>query len=248
MKSIKLKLARSGVRAVLGAALAVAAVTVPAAAAAAPAAAQDAAEAVAARPPTVDQLTDYFRAVQLDDVRTVLRLIDQRVVNPNQADPRSGETALILALREGVPRVAAALIGLPGIDLEAHAPNGNTALMMAAYKGKLAAVQALLAAGARIDQPGWNALHNAAASGADDAAAIAGLLLAHGAAIDARGPAGTTALMMAAREGREAMVALLLEAGADAALRNSEGLNAVQLAERAEHKRIVRIIADHAKG
>ncbi len=203
-----------------------------------------AASALAADPPGVSELTSYFRSVQVDDVKTVERMIAGRVVNPNQPDPGSGETGLILALREGSQRVAQSLIALPGIDLEARAPNGNTALMMASYKRNLPAVEALLAHGAKVNQPGWNALHNAAASGADD---IAALLLANGARINARGPAGTTALMMAAKEGQESTAGVLLDAGADASLVNSEGLNAAQLAERAEKPRIAAAIRRHKK-
>lgn len=201
--------------------------------------------AEAAGAPSVDQLSSYFRSVQMDDRRTVARMVDQRIVNPNQADPRSGETGLILALREGAAQVASYLLNLPGMDLEARAPNGNTALMMAAYKNNRPAVEALLAHGARVEQPGWNALHNAAASGADD---IARLLLAKGAAVDAPGPAGTTALMMAAREGQESTVALLLAAGADASLRNSENLDAAQIATRAEKPRIAAAIDRFRQG
>ena len=184
-------------------------------------------------------LTSYFRSVQMDDAKTVQKMVAARLVHPDQRDPRSGEPALIVALREGAANVAAALIATPGIDLEAHAPNGNTALMLAAYKGSRPVVEALLEQGAKVNQPGWNALHNAAAGGD---AGITGLLLSKGAAIDARGPAGFTALMLAAREGQEATVNTLLEAGADTSLVNSEQLTAAQLAERAEKPRIAAAI------
>ena len=187
-------------------------------------------------------LTSYFRSVQMDDAKTVQKMVSARLVHPDQRDPRSGEPALIVALREGAANVAAALIATPGIDLEAHAPNGNTALMMAAYKGNRSVVEALLDKGAKVNQPGWNALHNAAAGGD---AGITSLLLAKGAAIDARGPAGFTALMLAAREGQEATVSVLLEAGADTSLLNSEQLTAAQLAERAEKPRIAAAIRAH---
>jgi ankyrin repeat protein len=190
-----------------------------------------AAAAAQATPPNADQLTSYFRAVQMDDVRTVTKMVEDRVVNPNQPDPRNGESGLILALREGSPRVAAALIALPGLDLEQRAPNGNTALMMAAFKHNLPAAQALLDRGAQVNREGWNALHFAAAAGDD---AITRLLLARGAAIDARAPAGFTALMLAAREGQESTVEVLLEQGADRSLVNSEKLDAAQIAERAD--------------
>jgi ankyrin repeat protein len=199
---------------------------------------------LAAEAPGQDQLTRYFRSVQVDDAKTVLKLIEGRVVNPNQPDPRSGETGLILALREGAPAVAAALIALPGIDLEAQAPNGNTALMMAAFKHNRPAVEALLAKGAKVDRAGWNALHFAAAAGDDD---IIKLLLEKGARIDARAPAGFTALMLAAREGQESTVATLLAAGADATLVNSEQMTAAQIAERAEKPRIAAAIRQFTK-
>lgn len=196
-----------------------------------------------AQPPGISDLTRYFRAVQMDDVGTVSKLIAGRVVNPNQADPRSGESGLILALREGAPRVATALIALPGLDLEQRAPNGNTALMMAAFKHNLPAAQALLDKGAQVNRDGWNALHFAAVAGDDD---IARLLLARGAAVDARAPAGFTALMLAAREGQESTVMLLLDAGADARLVNSEQLTAAQIAERAEKPALAKAIGTHA--
>ncbi|WP_426112659.1 ankyrin repeat domain-containing protein [Massilia sp. PWRC2] len=195
--------------------------------------------ASSAAAPERDQLTRYFRSLQMDDAKTVVRMVNERQVNPNQADPRSGESGLIVALREGASTVASALVAMPGLDLEATAPNGNTALMMAAFKHNLPLVRALLAKGAQVNRPGWNALHFAAAAGDD---AITGLLLSHGAAIDARAPAGFTALMLAAREGQTSTVAVLLEAGADAALTNSEQLSAAQIAARAEQPAIAAAI------
>ena len=194
---------------------------------------------LAAGPQGTDELVRYFRSVQVDDAKTVLKMIDGRIVNPNQPDPRSGETALLLALREGAPTVVSALIALPGIDLEAQAPNGNTALMMAAFKRNRPAVEALLAKGAQVNRAGWNALHFAAAAGDDG---ITQLLLQKGARIDARAPAGFTALMLAAREGQESTVATLLQAGADPSLVNSEKLTAAQIATRAEKPRIAAAI------
>jgi len=196
------------------------------------------------QPPGTNDLTRYFRAVQMDDVTTVNKMIAGRIVNPNQFDPRSGESGLILALREGAPRVVDALIALPGLDLEQRAPNGNTALMMAAFKHNLPAAKALLDKGAQVNRDGWNALHFAAAAGDDE---ITKLLLARGAAVDARAPAGFTALMLAAREGQQSTAMVLLEAGADASLVNSEKLNAAQIAERAEKPALAQAIRTHAR-
>ena len=188
---------------------------------------------------TSAQLTTFFRSVLLDDAATVRNLLASGTVGPNALDPISGESALILALREGSARVLDILLAQPSIALELNAPNGNTALMMESFKHNVAAVKALLAKGAIVNRPGWTALHFAAASGDD---AITKILLDHFAYIDAEAPAKFTPLMIAAREGHESTVALLLEEGADASLKNSEALTAAQIAERADKPRIAAAI------
>lgn len=189
---------------------------------------------------TTDELTSFFRSVQLDDASTVKRMLAAGTVSPNAVDPISGETGLILALREGAASVAGVLMAQPTIQIELNAPNGNTALMMAAFKHNAPAVRALLAKGAIVNRPGWTALHFSAASGDDE---ISKILLDHAAYIDAEAPAKFTPLMIAAREGHESTVGLLLEEGADARLKNSESLTAAQIAERADKPRIVAAIA-----
>ncbi|MDL2355785.1 MAG: ankyrin repeat domain-containing protein [Pseudomonadota bacterium] len=198
--------------------------------------------ATAAGAATTDQLTSFFRSVQMDDAGTVKTMLAAGAVSPNAIDPISGESGLLLALREGANRVIEILLAQPGLQLELKAPNGNTALMMAAFKHNPAAVRSLLAKGAIVNRPGWTALHFAAASGDDDITAI---LLAHAAIIDAEAPAKFTPLMIAAREGHESTVGVLLAAGADASLKNSEALTAAQIAERADKPRIAAAIAAH---
>ncbi len=191
---------------------------------------------------TTDEVTGFFRAVQMDDATTVRRMIAAKTLGPNAIDPRSGESALILALREGSNRVVDTLLAEPSIDLEINAPNTNTALMMAAFKHNKPAVIAMLWKGAKVNRPGWTALHYAAASGDDD---IARILLLHGAQIDAEAPARFTPLMIAAREGQESTVRVLLEEGADATRQNSEALTAAQIALRADKPRIAADIDAH---
>jgi ankyrin repeat protein len=191
---------------------------------------------------TPEQTRDFFRAVQMDDARTVRTLLGARV-GANTVNPLGGEPPLVLAVREGAMRVFAVLLDDPGTQVDAAALNGNTALMMAAYKQNRAAADALIAKGAAVNRPGWTPLHYAAASGDD---AIARLLLEHGARLDARSPpasGGFTPLMMAAREGHDASARLLLEAGADPALKNGEGLTAAQVAERAGHAKLAALLA-----
>jgi ankyrin repeat protein len=195
----------------------------------------------AAQAATPAEVASFFRAVQIDDARTVKAML-AATINPNQVNPIGGEPGLVLALREQSMRVFEVLLAHPETRLEAAAINGNTALMMAAYKGNLPAAQALLAKGARVSRAGWTPLHYAAAAGADD---IARLLLERRAQIDAESSLVSgkyTPLMMAAREGRESTVRLLLEAGADARRKNSEDLTAAQIAERAGHPRIAAAI------
>lgn len=191
---------------------------------------------------TPAQLSAFFRSVQLDDVSTVRNMLATGSVSVNALNPVGGDSGLILALREDASRVATVLLADPAIELELNAPNGNTALMMAAFKHNTALVRALLAKGAMVNRPGWTALHYAAASGDDE---ITGLLLEHHAAINAEAPANMTPLMIAAREGHESSVRLLLRAGADARLKNSEGSTAAQIALLADKPRIVAALAAH---
>lgn len=188
--------------------------------------------AQAVEPPTPAQVAAFFRAVQVDDHRTVGQMVGA-VVNANEINPVGGEPALVLATREGAMRVLEVLLAHPGTDLNAQAGNGNTALMMAAFKRNKPAVQALLAKGAAVNRSGWTPLHYAAAAGD---AEIAQLLIERGARLDPASPRASgayTPLMMAAREGQEATALLLLRRGAKAGLKNSEGLTAAQIAERA---------------
>src|SRR5471032_3044454 len=102
------------------------------------------------------------------------------------------------------------LLAQPGIQIDAKAPNGNTALMMASFRENKPAVLALLASGAQVNQPGWAALHYAAAAGSVE---LTSLLLERHAYIDAESPSGMTPLMIAAREGKDEVVNLLLKEG-----------------------------------
>ena len=178
---------------------------------------------------------DFFVAIKRDLPQQV-ELLLKRGFDPNTIDPVRGETGLILALRDDHPAVASVLMKAPGIDLEAKARNGDTALMIAAIKANKVAVQQLIAAEAEVNRPGWTALHYAASVGANE---IVQLLLDESAYIDAESPNKTTPLMMAARSGHILTVKLLLDEGADAALKNDQGLSAIDLAKQFNHVDIV---------
>ncbi len=184
----------------------------------------------------------FFRAVQIDDDRTVKTVL-ARGLDPNLHDPERGETGLILAMRYGAMKVARVLLAHSGLKVDEQASNGNTALMMAAFQKNKSAVLALLEKGAQINRPGWTALHYAAAAGDLD---IMKLLLERHAYIDAASPTGTTPLMLAAREGQEEAVSLLLEEGADATLKDRAWHeNAAEFAIRAQKPWIAEQIRKH---
>jgi uncharacterized protein len=120
-----------------------------------------------------------------------------------------------------------ALMAHPQLNVNALNPAGESALMLAALKGDLAASMQLLERGANINQRGWSPIHYAA-TGPEPK--LVTLLLDRGADIEARAPNGTTPLMMAARYGHDDSVKLLLARGADPKRRNDGGLYAADFA------------------
>ena len=181
----------------------------------------------------------FLRAVSVDNASGVRDMLAEGA-DPNLADAQRGDIALVLALRDDADKVFQVLLDAPGIALDARSANGNTALMMAAYKHKQAAVEALLAKGAKVNQSGWTALHYAASAGD---LPIMKILLDRDAVVDARAPTNITPLMFAAREGQEGAVKLLLSWGADANLKSDHGWTAEQFAQAADKPGVAAIIA-----
>jgi ankyrin repeat protein len=186
--------------------------------------------------------TDFFRAVSVDNASTVTELL-QRGFDPNSRDER-GQTGLYLALRDGADKCAQALIAHPQLAPDLLNAAGESALMMAALRGRTDWMQKLLDRGAAVEQGGWTALHYAASGPEPKAVA---LLLARGAKTDARSPNGSTPLMMAARYGAEPSVDLLLAAGADLGLRNQLDLSAIDFARQADRETLAKRLAALAR-
>lgn len=184
----------------------------------------------------------FFRALDIDDAGTVAQLLS-RGFDPNAANEK-GDLALVLALRDGSPKVAEVLLAHP--DLKVDAVNGadETALMMAALRGHLAAAQRLLERGAAVNRPGWTPLHYAA-SGTEPR--MVALLLDRGARIDAPAPNGNTPLMMAARYGAQEVAELLLARGAAVAPRNRNGLGAADFARAVDRERLAQRLEQAAR-
>jgi len=175
-----------------------------------------------------DAYVDFFRAVNIDDLRTVSDLL-ARGFDPNSPNTR-GQPALIQALRDESPKVATALLAHPALKIDATTTAGETPLMMAALMGRSDWMLKLIERGAQINRSGWTPLHYAASG--PEAKAVA-LLLERGAAIDAPSPNRSTPLMMASRYGSEDVAILLVARGADLRLRNDLGLSAADFARTA---------------
>lgn len=183
----------------------------------------------------------FFIAIQRDDVRALERL-HHLGFDLNSPSP-SLEPPLFLALSLGSLRAARFLIQQPEVDLNARSQADENALMIAALRGHLDIVQALIDRRAQVNKPGWAPLHYAATYNGPQALAITRLLLEHHAFIDAESPNRTTPLMMAAQYGRSEVVRLLLEEGADPQARNEQGLTAIDFAQRVGRNDVMEMVA-----
>ncbi|MBV8123391.1 MAG: ankyrin repeat domain-containing protein [Burkholderiaceae bacterium] len=186
-----------------------------------------------AGPAHADPVDDMMRFVKFDSARDVMTLL-LRGTDPNLRDAQ-GQTPLLLALKEDSAKVYKVLLSHPGTDVNAISEQGETPLMLAAVKGRLDWVKELVARGAIVDEPGWNAMLYAA-SGPDNG--TVDWLLQHGADLESRSPNGSTPLMLAASYGSIDTAEHLLSLGADPRVKNDQGLTAADFAQRAGRDRL----------
>lgn len=132
-------------------------------------------------------------------------------------------------------------------DLDLPDNKGVPPLVIAANKGAVLSLDALLKSGANqgTKTPDGNTAL-LAASGAGQVAA-AKLLLEAGADIDQRNSLGNTALIEATIGNRRDMVRLLLESGADSELRNRDRLTARAIAMQHKSVEVIEEFDKHAK-
>lgn len=168
---------------------------------------------------------DFFRAISRDDASTIDRLV-ARGFDVNTRDERD-IPPLILAIQLDSLRVANYLVAHLDTLINDRNAAGENALMVAALRGQVALVDAILDRNVPVNQPGWAPLHYAAAHFGPAAVYLVQRFLDRYAYIDAEAPNGNTPLMMAARYGTEAAVTLLLTEGADPQLKNKAGLTAL---------------------
>ena len=181
---------------------------------------------------------DFFAAIKQDNPGVIRQLLT-RGFDANTVDPK-GQPGLYIAIQEPSPKAAQALLDWPKTNVNAINANGESPLMLAAIKGQLETVAALIKRDADVNKTGWTPLHYAASKGH---LTVMSLLLENHAYIDAESPNGTTPLMMAAQYGTGPAVQLLLDAGADPLLKNQQGLTAIDFARRVSRTESMDLIA-----
>ena len=100
---------------------------------------------------------DFFRAVNVDNDRTVKELLAAGF-DPNTVNDK-GQVGLYLAMKEESWKVAAALLAHPAIRIDATTTADETPLMIAAMRGNAEWTQRLLDCGAALNRDGWTPLH-----------------------------------------------------------------------------------------
>jgi rhodanese-related sulfurtransferase len=125
-------------------------------------------------------------------------------------------------------------------DAEAPAAHGNTPLMIAAWRGEAAIVEALLAHGvslSTVNGDGNNALWLACVS---NKAELVRRLAQAGMPVDHQNSTGATSLMYAASSGKPAIVQALLALGADPQLRTQDDFSALDMASTLDCLQLLR--------
>ena len=175
---------------------------------------------------------DMEQAMIRRDASSVISLLG-RGMDINTVD-RSGDTLLLQAVRLDMPELIEYLIQRRA-RLNNRNRNGETALSIAAFSGKMPYVQRLVEAGAEVNFYGWPPLSYAAFNGHRD---IVEYLLKRGAEIDAKTANGSTALFWAARNGHTEVVKLLLSNQADPSIANEHDETPVDAAMKGGSREI----------
>ena len=173
-----------------------------------------------------------IRSNAVDAINLIKRGVDVNTVD------KTGNSLLRQAIRRDIPEFFDYLIQRRA-RLNTRNRNGETALSIAAYTGKLNYVQRLVEAGAEVNSYGWPPLSYAAFNGHLE---IVDYLLKHGAEINAKTENGSTALFFAARYGHMEVVKLLLKSNADPGIANENDETAVDWALKSSNTDIEDIL------
>ena len=146
---------------------------------------------------------------------------------------QGGDTDIISLIHTYLPKI------------ESRTNGGTRPLMVAAFCGKLHAVQWFLEKGATVtceSNRGWNTLHYAAQGGDTD---ILSLIHNHQPHIELRTNAGSTALMLAALCGKLHAVKWFLEKGATVNCEDNRGWNTLHHASKGGDTDVISLIHTH---
>ena len=141
-------------------------------------------------------------------------------------------------------RLAQELLTRVGIDIEAYDKEGNTALIIAAEKGRVRFLEELIAHGADLNAQNYNgstalicAIHNGYKRSAE-------VLIDAGADVNLTTKHKETALMKAAEKGDMDILKSLVAAGADVNKQDKYGLTALMRAVQSGFKDMVLILVE----
>lgn len=179
-------------------------------------------------------------AMELGDLAKARTWLDQGMA-PDFMGSRIGSGLMIGAWEGNLELME--LFFARGANLDQLNASGESALALAAWRGKPAAVQWLLEHGARVNAPDrhWSALHYAVFAGHNQ---LVDTLIERGADINARTANGSSVLMMAAYEGRDELARKLIEKGADRSPKNDWGDGALEWAMRFNRLNIARMVSN----
>ena len=179
---------------------------------------------------------DMEEALIRNNSAAAIELI-KRGMDVNTVD-RSGNTLLVQAIRGDLPELFDYLLKHRA-RVNTRNKNGETALSIAAYTGKLDYVKRLIDAGAEVNFFGWPPLSYAAYNGHLD---IVDYLLKRGAEVNATTENGSSALFFAARFGHLEVIKLLLANKADPTIVNENGETAIDWAMKSRNTDIADLL------
>ncbi|MDR2787163.1 MAG: ankyrin repeat domain-containing protein [Candidatus Accumulibacter sp.] len=175
---------------------------------------------------------DMEEALARGDTGAVIALIN-RGMDVNTVD-RQGNTLLIQSIQRDLPELFDHLMKIRA-RINRRNRNGETALSIAAYLGRIDHVRRLVEAGAEMNFFGWPPLAYAAYNGH---VKIVDYLIEKGAEVDARTENGSTALFFASRFGHDETVRALLKHRADPTIVNDRNETAADWAAKGGHSGI----------
>jgi hypothetical protein len=187
---------------------------------------------------TFANVAELFKAVQTNDLPALQKGL-AKGFDVDSTDPR-GFSLLMTASREGHVGIVSYLLRQKASVNRRNAV-GETALMLAAFRGNLDVIKVLHKAGADVNHSGWAPLHYAAYEGH---AAVCRYLIENDAEVEAKAPNGSTALMLASRQGHLEAVKVLLWEQANPNASNGDGATALSWALKYQHPEVAKLLRD----